>query len=48
MNFYFTKNEPRESFINSKRHFFGEPVPDLEQRMKQANFLWKQQEEEEE
>ena len=48
LNFYFTKNEPRESFINSKRHFFGEPVPDLEQRMKQANFLWKQQEEEEE
>ncbi len=48
LNFYFTKNEPRESFINSKRHFFGEPVPDLEQRMKQANFLWKKQEEEEE
>ena len=46
LNFYFTIKPPREKFINSKRHFFGEPCPDLEQRMKQANFMWKKQQEE--
>ena len=46
LNFYFTIKPPRQNFINSKRHFFGEPCPDIEQRMTQAKFLWKKQQDE--
>ena len=32
--------------INTKRHFFAEPIDDLEEKMKEAEFLWKKQQEE--
>ena len=46
LNFYFTKKNPMRTAINTKRHFFAEPIDDLEEKMKEAEFLWKKQQEE--
>ena len=46
LNFYLTKNSPPEEFLNSKRHFFGEPVDNFDDVFEKANELWKEQQEE--
>ena len=47
LNFYFTKEPPPNNLINSKRHFFGEPVSnDLSELLKIAETMWEKQREE--
>ena len=44
LNFYFTKEPPPNNLINSKRHFFGEPVSnDLSELLKIAETMWEKQ-----
>ena len=44
LNFYFTKEPPPNNLINSKRHFFGEPVSnDLSELLKIAENMWEKQ-----
>ena len=44
LNFYFTKEPPPNNYINSKRHFFGEPVSnDLGELLKVAETMWEKQ-----
>ena len=44
LNFYFTKEPPPNNLINSKRHFFGEPVSnDLSELLKVAESMWEKQ-----
>ena len=44
LNFYFTKEPPPNNLINSKRHFFGEPVSnDLSELLKIAEGMWEKQ-----
>ena len=46
LNFYFTKETPEEEFLNTKRHFFGEPVANSAEKMKTAEVMWREQREE--
>lgn len=41
LDFYFTKLDPPQKFINSKLHYFSEPYDDLEKRLKYAEAFWK-------
>ena len=44
LNFYFTKEPPPNNLINSKRHYFGEPVSnDLSELLKIAENMWEKQ-----
>lgn len=45
LHFYFTKRAPPKASHNNKRHFFSEPVDDLDERLKAAEPLWKEQQE---
>lgn len=42
MNFYFTKEPPPNNLINSKRHYFGEPVSNVLSE-KIAESMWEKQ-----
>lgn len=44
LNFYFTKEAPPMNLINTKRHYFGEPVSNnLDELLKIAENLWDKQ-----
>ena len=44
LNFYFTKEPPPNNYINTKRHYFGEPVSnDLSELLKIAETMWEKQ-----
>jgi hypothetical protein len=44
LNFYFTKEAPPMNLINTKRHYFGEPVSNnLDELLKIAESLWDKQ-----
>ena len=44
LNFYFTKEAPPNEYINTKRHFFGEPVNNkLDELLKIAETMWEKQ-----
>ena len=44
LNFYFTKEPPPNNYINTKRHYFGEPVSnDLSELLKIAENMWEKQ-----
>lgn len=43
LNFYFTKIAPPSNMINSRRHFFGEPVDNLNELLGVAENLWDKQ-----
>ena len=44
LNFYFTKDPPPNNYINTKRHYFGEPVSnDLGELLKIAETMWEKQ-----
>ena len=46
--FFFTKKPPTKTSVNSRHHYFSEPVDDLEDKMKVAQAFWKRQKEERE
>ena len=46
--FFFTKKPPTKTSVNSRHHYFSEPVDDLEEKMKVAQAFWKRQKEERE
>ena len=44
LNFYFTKDPPPNNYINTKKHYFGEPVNnDLSELLKIAETMWEKQ-----
>ena len=44
LNFYFTKEAPPMNLINSKRHYFGEPVSNnLSELFRAAENMWDKQ-----
>ena len=43
LNFFFIKNAPPTNIINTKRHFFGEPVENLNELLNVAEKIWEKQ-----